>query len=139
MCAFLQQCYLIVENKLQSHYFTVFKLLGRCINVMTNVRLFKWFLWVSSTCDTFLSKNFWATQVRCLTAATATVTLVFLFVEMLCYVLGRLYSSCVLSTKIGLQRWELIGKTLIKDDFLNFFYSFMLKVISSENFSYQSY
>ena len=52
-------------------------------------------------------KDFRATQVRCLTAATtatAAVTLAFLFVDMLCYVLGRLHSSCVLSTRIGLHR-----------------------------------
>ena len=42
--------------------------------------------------------------VRRMTAATAAVTLAFLFVEMLCYVLGRLDSSCVLSIKIGLHR-----------------------------------
>ena len=51
-----------------------------------------------------LVKDFRATQVRCLTAATAAVALAFLFVEMLCYVLGRLHSSCVLCTKIGLLR-----------------------------------
>ena len=50
------------------------------------------------------TKDVRATQVRCLTAATAAVTLAFLFVEMLCYVLGRLHSSCVLCTKIGLLR-----------------------------------
>ena len=37
------------------------------------------------------------------------------------YVLGRLHSICVLSTKIGLHRWELINKTLLNDDFSNFF------------------
>ena len=47
------------------------------------------------------SKDFRVALVRRLTAAT---TLAFLFVEMLCYVLGRLYSSCVLCTKIGLHR-----------------------------------
>ena len=135
MCFYVaMQCYLIVENKLQSHYFTVCKLLGRCINVMTNVRPFKWFLWVSSTCDTFSSKNFWATQVRCLTAATATVTLVFLFVEMLCYVLGRLHSSYVLCTKIRLHRWEFINKTLIINDFSNFFGNFLLIFVKSQKF-----
>ena len=46
--------------------------------------------------DTLHSKDFRATQVRCLTAATAAVALAFLLVEMLCYVLG--------STKIGLHR-----------------------------------
>ena len=38
------------------------------------------------------------------TAATAAISLAFLFAEMLCYVLGRLYSSCVIYTKIGLHR-----------------------------------
>jgi hypothetical protein len=42
-------------------------------------------------------------QVRRLTAATAAIILAGLFVEMLCYVLGRLHSSCVLSTRIGLH------------------------------------
>jgi hypothetical protein len=57
-------------------------------------------------------------------------------------VLGRLHSSYVLSTKIGLHRIELINKTLVNDDILIFlknFSLFMLKVISSENFSFQSY
>ena len=66
-----------------------------------------------------VAKDFRATQVRFLTTATAAVTLTFLFVEMLCYVLGRLHSSCVLCTKIGLLRWELINKTLLNDDFSN--------------------
>ena len=34
--------------------------------------------------------------VRRATAATATITLARLFVEMMCYVLRRLHSSCVL-------------------------------------------
>ena len=83
-----------------------------------------------------------ATLVRLLTDATAAITLAFLFVEMMCYVLGSLHSSCVLCTKIGLLRWELINKTFLNDDFSNFlkiFYWFMLKVKSSENFSFQSY
>ena len=62
-------------------------------------------------------KVFRATQVRCLTAATAAVTLAFLFLEVLCYAVGRLHSSCVLYTKIVLHRWELIDKTLVNDDF----------------------
>jgi hypothetical protein len=53
---------------------------------------------------TVRAKDFRATLVRRLTAATAAITLAFLFVEMLCYVLGRLHSNCVLSTKIGLHR-----------------------------------
>ena len=48
------------------------------------------------------TKDFRAALVRHLTAATAAIT-AFLFVEMLCYVLGRLHSSCVLCTKIGLH------------------------------------
>ena len=65
-------------------------------------------------------------QVRRLTAATAAVTLAHLIVEMLCYVLGRLHSSCVLSTRIGLHRIEVINKTLVNGDFskknLNFLF-----------------
>ena len=56
-------------------------------------------------------------QVRRLTAATAAITLARLFLEMLCYVLGRLHSSCVLSTRIGLHIIEVINKTLVNDDF----------------------
>ena len=51
-----------------------------------------------------VGKDFRVALVRCMTAATAAISLVFLFVEMLCYVLGRLHSSCVLCTKIGLHR-----------------------------------
>ena len=51
--------------------------------------------------NTVQGKDFRATLVRRVTAA---ITLAFLFVEMLCYVLGRLHSSFVLSTKIGLHR-----------------------------------
>ena len=50
----------------------------------------------------FQTKDLRGTYVRRMTAATAAITLAFLFVEMLCYVLGRLHSSCVLSTKIVL-------------------------------------
>ena len=53
--------------------------------------------------------------VRRMTAATAAVTLACLFTEWLCYVLGRLYSSYVLSTKIGLHKIE-----LIKGPFVNY-------------------
>ena len=53
---------------------------------------------------TLHTKDFRAALVRRLTAATAAIILACLFVEMLCYVLGRLHSSCVLSTKIGLHR-----------------------------------
>ena len=65
--------------------------------IVSGKGLFNWILGIRG-------KDFQATQVRCLTAATAAVTLAFLFVEMLCYVLGRLHSSCVLCTKIGLHR-----------------------------------
>ena len=60
-------------------------------------------------------------DIRPLTAATAAVTHEVLFTEMPCYVLGRLYSSCVLSTKVVLHRIEIINKTLVNDDFSNFF------------------
>ena len=64
---------------------------------------------------------FWPADIRCMTAATAAtaaVTLARLFSEWLCYVLGRLHSSCVLSTRIGLlHRIEVINKTLVNDDF----------------------
>ena len=60
-------------------------------------------------------------QVRRLTAVTAAITLARLFVEMLCYVLGRLYSSCVLCTKIGLHIIEVTNNTLVNDDFSIFF------------------
>ena len=66
------------------------------------------------------SKDFqasWLDQVRHLTAATAAITLARLFIEMLCYVLGRIHSSCELSTRIGLHRIEVINKTLVNDDF----------------------
>ena len=52
-----------------------------------------------------------------MTAATAAVTLARLFTERLCYVLGRLHSSYVLSTRIGLHRIEVINKSLINNDF----------------------
>ena len=64
-------------------------------------------------------------QVRRLTAATAAITLACLFVEMLFYVLGRLHSSCVLSTRIGLHRIEVINKTLVNDDFSKTFLNFL--------------
>ena len=48
--------------------------------------------------------------VRSLTAATAANTLAPLFLEMLCYVLGRFHSSSVLSTRIGLHKIEVINK-----------------------------
>ena len=60
--------------------------------------------------------------VRRMTAATAAINLACLFVEMLCYVLRRLHSSCVLSTRIGLHRIEVINKTLVNDDFSNFLF-----------------
>ena len=64
-------------------------------------------------------------QVRRLTAATAAITLACLYLEMLSYVLGRLHSSCVLSTRIGLHRIEVINKTLVNDD-LSFFFHFAI-------------
>ena len=66
------------------------------------------------------SKDFGASgldQVRRMTAASAAIALAGLFVEMLCYVLGTLHFSCVLSTKIGLHRIEVINKNLVNDDF----------------------
>ena len=51
-----------------------------------------------------VGKDFRVALVRCMTAATAAISLVFLFVEMLCNLLERFHSSCVLSTKIGLHR-----------------------------------
>ena len=56
-------------------------------------------------------------EIRHMTPATAAITLARLFVEMLYYVLGRLLSNCVLSTRIGLHRIEVINKTLVNDDF----------------------
>ena len=84
-------------------------------------------------------------QVRHLTAATAAtaaITLACLFVEMLCYVLGRLHSSCVHNTRISFQRIEVINKTLVTDDFSKtnlIFDLFMVKFISYEKVSFQSY
>ena len=49
-------------------------------------------------------------DIRRMTAATAAITLAHLFVKML-------HSSCVLSTRIGLHRIEVINKTLVNDDF----------------------
>ena len=65
------------------------------------------------------SKEFRASgldQVRRLTAVTAAITLALLSVEMLCYVLGRLHSSCVLRTRIGPHR-IVLDKTLVNDNF----------------------
>jgi hypothetical protein len=64
-------------------------------------------------------------QVRRLTVATAAITLARLFLEMLCYVLGRLYSSCVLSSRIGLHRIKVINKTFVNDDFSKQFSNFL--------------
>ena len=75
-----------------------------------------------------------ATLVRLLTDATAAITLAFLFVEMMCYVLGSLHSSCVLCTKIGLHRWELINKTLVNDDFSKKNLNFLFIYIKSHKF-----
>ena len=54
---------------------------------------------------------FGVTDIRCMTAANAHR------VQWLCYVLERLHSSYVLSTKIGLHRIDFINKTLVNDDF----------------------
>ena len=70
--------------------------------------------------NTLPAKDFQASglrQVRRLTAGTAAITLACLFIEMLCYVLGRLLSSCVLSTRIGLHRIEVINKTLVNAEY----------------------
>ena len=75
------------------------------------------------------SKDFGASgldQVRRMTAASAAITLAGLFVEMLCYVLGTLHFSCVLSTKIGLHRIEVINKNLVNDDFSMKILNFLL-------------
>ena len=69
-----------------------------------------------------------------MTAATAGTTPACLFVEMLCYVLGRLHSSCVLSTKIGLHRIEVINKNLVNDDFSMKILNFLLLQVSSCKF-----
>ena len=99
--------------------------------------------WYKIPSDGVPMKDFRAPLVWRLTAAAAAITLAFLFIEMLCYVFGRLHSSCVLWTKIGLHRLELINETFVNDDFsnlfLNFLFIFMLKFISSEKFSFQSY
>ena len=75
-------------------------------------------------------------DIRRMTAATAAVTLACLFTEWLCYVLGRLHSSYVLSTRIGLHRIEVINKSLVNDDFSDFlkkFYLFMLRIYRSKD------
>ena len=69
------------------------------------------------------------------TAATAAITLACLFVEMLSYVLWRLYSSCVLSNKIGLHRWKLVNKTLVNNDFSKENLNFLFIYIKSDKFS----
>ena len=74
---------------------------------------------------------FWVSLVRRLTAATAAVTLASLFTEQLCYVLGSLHSSCVLSTRFGLHRIEVINKTLVNDDF---FSNFLFIYVKSRKF-----
>ena len=84
------------------------------------------------------SKDFLAFRVvlvRHLTAVTAAITLACLFVEMLCYILGRLHSSCVLRTKIRQHRGKLINNTFV-NEFFQIFYSFTLKVIRFEIYIY---
>ena len=54
-----------------------------------------------------------------------------------CTVLGRLHSSCVLSTRMDLHRIEVINKTLVNVDFSN---KIEFSIYSCfENFSFQSY
>ena len=103
----------------------------------------------TNCCDpTIWTKDFRAlgvAMVRRMTAATAAnaaITLVCLFVEMLFFVLGWLHPGCVLSNKIELHRWELNVKLWWMMNFQKkswIFYLFMLKVISSEKYSVQSY
>ena len=64
--------------------------------------------------------------VRRMTAATAAVTLARLFTEWLCYVLGRLHSSYVLSTRIVLHRIEVINKTLVSHNQVTHYMDFSL-------------
>ena len=71
-----------------------------------------------------------------MTAATAAVTLSCLFTEWLCFVLGRLHSSYVLSTRMGLYKVEVINIALVNYDFSKIEFSLCL---CSENFSFQSY
>ena len=52
------------------------------------------------TCNDF--QAFGVALVKSMTAATAAITLACLFIEMPCYVLGRLHSCCMLNTNIGL-------------------------------------
>ena len=60
--------------------------------------------------NTAAIKDIQAVLVRHVTAATAAITLAFMFGEILCYVLGRLHSSCVLSTKMGCTDESLLIK-----------------------------
>ena len=83
---------------------------------------------------TFHSKDFRLALVRHLTAATTAITLAFRFAEMLCYELGRLNSSCVLCTKIGLHRLELVNKTLVNDDFSKKKSNFLFIYVKSHKF-----
>ncbi len=69
-----------------------------------------------------------------LTAATAAISLARLLVEMLCYVLGRLHSSYVLSTRIRLHRIEVINKTLANDDFSKKKMIFLFIYVKSHKF-----
>ena len=71
-------------------------------------------------------RAFGVADIRRMTAATAAVTLARLFTEWLCYVLGRLHSSYVLSTRIRLHRIEVINRTLVNDDFSKIEFSIYL-------------
>ena len=55
-------------------------------------------------------RAFGVALVRRMTAATTAFTLARPFTEWMCYVLGRLHSSYVLSTRIGLHRIKFINK-----------------------------
>jgi membrane protein DedA with SNARE-associated domain len=67
-------------------------------------------------------------------AAAAAVTVACLFTEWLCYVLGRLHSSYVLSTKFGLHRIDFINKTLLNDDFSIFILNFLFIYVKTHKF-----
>ena len=108
--------------------------------------VFKWWFW--GLCwwiwwrnhryeNWFVSKDvpvaFVVAVIRPLTAATPAVTPTILFTEMFGYVMWRLYSSYVLSTKVGRHRIELINKNLVNDDFSDFFWIFFLLMLLCMN------
>ena len=67
-------------------------------------------------------RAFEVADIRRMTAATAAATLACLFTEWLCYVMGRLHFSYVLSTRIRQHRVELINEILVNDDFSILFF-----------------